>query len=38
MEKRDGELETNNNYRHELWNDFLDQVNSNLVNIYNVLT
>ena len=25
------------NYRHKLWNDSLDQVNSNLVNIHNVL-
>ena len=27
-----------NNYRHKLWNDSLDQVNSNLVNIHNMLT
>ena len=27
-----------NNYRHKLWNDSLDQVNSNLVNIHDVLT
>ena len=27
-----------NSYRHKLWNDSLDQVNSNLVNIHNVLT
>ena len=27
-----------NNYRHKLWYDSLDQVNSNLVNIHNVLT
>ena len=27
-----------NNYRHKFWNDSLDQVNSNLVNIHNVLT
>ena len=27
-----------NDYRHKLWNDSLDQVNSNLVNIHNVLT
>ena len=26
-----------NNYRQKLWNDSLDQVNSNLVNIHNVL-
>ena len=38
MEKRDKELEMDNNYRHELWNDSLDQVNSNLVNIHNMLT
>ena len=38
MEKRDKELEMDNNYRHKLWNDSLNQVNSNLVNIHNVLT
>ena len=38
VEKRDKELEMENNYRHKLWNDSLDQVNSNLVNIHNVLT
>ena len=38
MEKKDKELEMDNNYRHKLWNDSLDQVNSNLVNIHNVLT
>ena len=38
MEKRDKELEMDNNYRHKSWNDSLDQVNSNLVNIHNVLT
>ena len=38
MEKRDKELDMDNNYRHKLWNDSLDQVNSNLVNIHNVLT
>ena len=38
MEKRDKELEMDNNYRHKLWNNSLDQVNSNLVNIHNVLT
>ena len=27
MEKRDKELEMDNNYRHKLWNDTLDQVN-----------
>ena len=37
MEKRDKELEMDNNYRHKLWNDSLDQVNSNLVNIHNAL-
>ena len=38
MEKRDKELQMDNNYRQKLWNDSLDQVNSNLVNIHNVLT
>ena len=38
MEKKDKELEMDNKYRHKLWNDSLDQVNSNLVNIHNVLT
>ena len=38
MEKRDNELEMDNNYIQKLWNDSLDQVNSNLVNIHNVLT
>ena len=38
MEKRDKELEMDNNYRQKLWNDSMDQVNSNLVNIHNVLT
>ena len=38
MEKRDKELEMDNNYRHKLWNESLDHVNSNLVNIHNVLT
>ena len=37
MEKRDKELEMDNNYRQKLWNDSLDQVNSNL-NIHNVIT
>ena len=37
MEKRDKELEMDNNYRQTLWNDSLDQVNSNLVYIHNVL-
>ena len=38
MGKRDKELEMDNNYRQKLWNDSLDQVNSNLVNIHNVIT
>ena len=38
MEKKDKELEMDKNYRQKLWNDSLDQVNSNLVNIHNVLT
>ena len=38
MEKRDKKLEMDNNYRQKLWNDSLDQVNLNLVNIHNVLT
>ena len=38
MEKRDKELEMDNNYIQKLWNDSLDQVNSNLVNIHNVIT
>ena len=38
MEKRDKELEMDNNYRHKLWNNNLYQVNSNLVNVHNVLT
>ena len=38
MEKRDKDLEMDNNYRHKLWNDSLDQVNSNSVNMHNVLT
>ena len=38
MEKRDKELEMDNNYRHKLWNDNLDHVNLNLVNIHNVIT
>ena len=37
MDKRDKELEMDNNYRQKLWNDSLDRVNSNLVNIHNVL-
>ena len=38
MEKRDNELEMDNNYKQKLWNDSLDQVNSNLVNIHGVIT
>ena len=37
MKKRDKELEMDNNYRQKLCNDSLDQVNSNLVNIHNVI-
>ena len=37
MEKRDKELEMDNNYRQNLWNESLDQVNSNLVNIHTML-
>ena len=37
MEKRDKELEMDNNHRQKLWNDSIDQVNSNLVNIHNVI-
>ena len=38
MEKRDKELEMDNNYRQKLCNDSLDQVNSNLVNMHTMLT
>ena len=38
MEKRDKKLEMDNNYRQKLWNDSLNQVNSNLVSIHNVIT
>ena len=38
MEKRDKKLEMDNNYRQKLWNDSLDQVNSNLVNVHTMLT
>ena len=38
MEKRDNELEMDNNYRHKLWNASLNQVNSNLLNIHIVIT
>ena len=34
VEKRDKELEMDNIYKQKLWNDSLDQVNSNLVNIH----
>ena len=37
MEKRENELEMDNNYRQKLWNDSLDQVNSNLVNMHIML-
>ena len=37
MEKRDKELEMDNNYRQILWNDNLDQVNSHLVNMHTML-
>ena len=38
MEKRDKDLEMDNNYRQKMWNDSLDQVNSNLVNMHVMLT
>ena len=38
MEKMDKELEMDKNYRKKLWNESLDQVNSNLVNIHTMLT
>ena len=37
MEKRDKELEMDNNYKQKLWNDSLDQVNSNLLNMHVML-
>ena len=37
MEKRGKDLEMDNNYKLKLWNDSLDQVNSNLVNMHNVI-
>ena len=37
MQNRDNELEMDNNYRQKLWNESLDQVNSNLVNIHTML-
>ena len=38
MEKRDKELDLDNNYRQKLWNESLDHVNSNLVNMHTMLT
>ena len=38
MEKRNKELKMDNNYRKKLWNESLDQVNSNLVNMHTMLT
>ena len=38
VEKRDKELEMDNNYRQKFWNESLDQVNSNLVNMHTMLT
>ena len=38
VEKRDKELGMDNIYRQKLWNDRLDQVNSNLVNMRTMLT
>ena len=38
VKKRDKEIEMDNNYRQKLWNESLDQVNSNLVNIHTMLT
>ena len=38
VEKRDKELEMDNNYKKKLRNEILDQVNSNLVNIHTMLT
>ena len=38
MENRDKELEMDNIYRQKLWNDSLDQVNSNLMNMHTMLT
>ena len=37
-EKRDKEVEMDKYYRQNLWNESLDQVNSNLVNIHTMLT
>ena len=37
MEKRDKEMEMDNNYRQKLWNDSLDKMNSNLVNMHIML-
>ena len=38
VEKRDKEPEMDNNYRQKLWNESLDQVDSNLLNIHTMLT
>ena len=38
VEKRDKELEMDNNYKKKLRNEILDQVNSNLVNTHTMLT
>ena len=38
VEKRAKELEMENNYRQKLWNESMDPVNSNLVNIHIMLT
>ena len=38
MEKKDKELEMDNNYRKKLWNNSLDKINSNLVNMHTMLT
>ena len=38
MEKKDKELEMDNNNKQKMWNDGLDQVNSNLVNMHTMLT
>ena len=37
VEKRDKELEMEKNYMQKLWNESLDRVNSNLVNILTML-
>ena len=38
MKKRDKAIELNNIYRQQLWNESIDQVNSNLVNMHSVVT